>query len=204
VKIESAEFVISAFSAKQFLRGGMPEVAFVGRSNVGKSSLLNRLLARKGLARVGSTPGRTQSVNYFEINRRLCFVDLPGFGFAKAPKSQRQKWAELMNLYFRHSGEQMLLVQLVDSKVGATRLDEEAQEYFRGLGIRTLIVATKIDKVPRTRRARSLKAIRQSLELPEEDNVVPFSAVSGEGVKELWKEIQAFLESYGKRPQETE
>ncbi len=195
VRIESAEFIRSAFRPQQFLRGGLPEIAFVGRSNVGKSSLLNRILNRKGLARVGSTPGRTQSVNYFEINRRLLFVDLPGFGFAKTSKAMRQKWAELMDLYFRHGGEQgLLLVQLVDAKVGATDLDAEARQYFFELGIPSLIVATKIDKVPRTHRVRHLKKIRQRLMLADEEKIVPFSAVSGEGVKELWKEIEASLD----------
>lgn len=199
MKIESAEFVLSAMGPKQFLRDGLPEIAFVGRSNVGKSSLLNRVLKRKGLAKTGSTPGRTRAVNYFVINRRFYFVDLPGYGFAKASRTDRQKWADLMDQYFRYPveeyGGRRLLVQLVDGKVGATDLDVQALEYFLDLGQMLLVVATKIDKVPRGRRKAQLQKIRQRLEMEDDELIVPFSAVSGEGVQELWKELQRFLES---------
>jgi GTP-binding protein len=184
----------------QFPRDGRPEVAFVGRSNVGNSSLLNRLVQRKKLARTGSTPGRTRAVNFFLINRRFYFVDLPGYGFAKAARTERQRWAELMNDYFRSSelSEEgvvldKLLVQLIDGKVGATKLDIEAQVYFQDLGLPRLFVATKIDKVSRSRRHKALRKIRDQLAVPESISLVPFSAVSGEGVQELWRGVQAFL-----------
>ncbi len=195
MKISTAEFLLSAHHREQFPRDGLPEIAFVGRSNVGKSSLLNRLLRRKNLARTGSTPGRTRAVNYFLVDRKMYFVDLPGYGFAKAPKTERQRWAELMDSYFdRPQAPATLLVQLVDGKVGATRLDVEALAYFRSLGLEPLIAATKIDKVPRSRRARSLTAIRQLLELVDGETIVPFSAVTGEGVQQLWSGISDFLE----------
>jgi len=201
VKIDTAEFERSALEAGQFLRDGLPEVAFAGRSNVGKSTLLNRLLNRKALARTSRTPGRTQAVNYFLVNRRLRFVDLPGYGYAKASQSARQHWARLMDAYFRRASgghlridAPVLLVQLIDGKVGATELDVEAHQYFAGVGIPTLKVATKIDKLPRGKRARSLKEIRQRLELPESVDLVPFSAVSGEGIQQLWSAITAFLD----------
>ena len=206
MKIESADFVLSALRRDQFLRDGRPEVAFVGRSNVGKSSLINRLARKKGLARTGSTPGRTRAVNYFLINRRFYFVDLPGYGFAKASRNERQQWAELMNDYFRapHSGGMpqklapgKLLVQLIDSKVGPTPLDLEAQAYFRDLGLETFLVATKIDKVSPSRRHRALKTIRERLELPKTVTLVPFSAISGEGVQELWKGVRSFITGEG-------
>jgi len=185
--------VVSAVTSRQFLRDDLPEVAFVGRSNVGKSSLINRLLGRQGLARTSRTPGRTQAVNYFLIDRRWYCVDLPGYGFAKAARQDRQRWAELMDGYFRTQGEKKLLIHLVDAKVGATPLDVEARQYFAGLGLESLVVATKIDKVPRSRRVRGLVALRQALAMPEAPEAVPFSAVSGEGVKELWTGITAFL-----------
>ena len=197
MKVETAEFVRSAHRREQFLRDGLPEIGFVGRSNVGKSSLMNRLLNRRGLARTGSTPGRTRAVNYFLINRRFYFVDLPGYGFAKAPRGERQRWAELMSKYFHRAGTaaglRTLLVHLVDAKVGATALDGEAREYFLGLGLEPLVAATKIDKLPKSRRARGLAAIRRRLELGEGEPIVAFSAVTGEGSRELWRGISTFL-----------
>lgn len=216
MKIDTAEFVRSASRLDQLVRDGMPEIAFVGRSNVGKSTLMNRILQRKGLARTSRTPGRTRLVNYFLINRRFYFVDLPGYGFARASRAERQRWAELMEQYltWSDSGSEVreftkarsvpperLLVQLVDGKVGATPLDRQAFDYFCDLGHDPLLVATKLDKVPRSRRVRSLKAIRRSLELPEEAEIVPFSAVSGEGVGQLWKGISDFLRSDREEPQ---
>lgn len=206
MKIDTAEFIRSASRRDQFPRDGLPEVAFVGRSNVGKSSLMNRLLQRRGLARTSNSPGRTRAVNLFLVNRRFYFVDLPGYGFARAPKSERRRWAELIGEYFEQSpgGEAAggrLLIQLVDGKVGATQLDRQALDYFRDLRLEPLMVATKIDKVPRSKRVRSLRAIRQTLELPERGDLVAFSAVSGDGVKELWKGISVFLTDRQEKPQ---
>jgi len=197
MKIESADFLLTATHEDQFRRDGLPEVAFVGRSNVGKSSLLNCLLQRKGLARTSSTPGRTQAVNYFLINRKFYFVDLPGFGYAKASKTDRQAWAELMERFLSFEGEKVArrlgIVQLIDGKVGSTSLDEQAQDYFRSLGLQPTIVATKIDKVKRSERSRRLVEIRQQLTLPDDAEIYPVSAETGEGVQPLWKGILAFL-----------
>lgn len=205
MKIESADFLLTAMRQDQFRRDGLPEVAFVGRSNVGKSSLLNTLLQRKGLARTSSTPGRTQAVNYFLINRRFYFVDLPGFGYAKASKTDRQSWAELTESYLSFQGEKserhLGIVQLVDGKVGATDLDSQAQDYFRSLGLQPTIVATKIDKVPRSQRARRLVEIRQQLTLPDDAEIFAVSAETGEGVQPLWKGILAFLGMTAEKPQ---
>jgi GTP-binding protein len=194
VKISTAEFVLSAVKAPQLLTDDLPQIAFVGRSNVGKSSLLNRILSRKALARTSGTPGRTQAVNYFLINGSLHFVDLPGYGYAKASKSARAQWAGLMDSYFRQASmAPVLLVHLIDGKVGATGLDCEAHEYLSDLGHEMLKVATKIDKVKRGQRVRNLNGIRQAFDLPESVEIVPFSAVSGEGVKQLWRGIDTFL-----------
>ena len=205
MKIESAEFLLSANHREQFLQDDRPQIAFVGRSNVGKSSLLNKVLQRKKLARTGSTPGRTRAINYFLINRRFYFVDLPGYGFAKASKTDRASWAELMDQYFRDAGEggtqRCLLTHLVDGKVGATELDVQAREYFLGLGLEVMTVATKIDKTPRGRRPKQIKAIRQRLGMMDEEVIVPFSALSGEGGLQIWKGIQSFLADVSERSQ---
>jgi GTP-binding protein len=195
VKVESAEFVKSAHASGDFVHDGRPEVAFVGRSNVGKSSLMNRLLGRKGLARVSSTPGRTRSVNYFLINRRFWFVDLPGYGYAKAGKQERREWAALADTYFRGTGARPLVVMLVDGKVGATPLDAQAWEYLSGLGSPVLVVATKVDRIPRGRRVAMEKGVGEALELDGTVPLIPVSAHSGEGMKELWSAIAHHLET---------
>ena len=193
----------SAVSERDFLDDGLPQVAFVGRSNVGKSSLLNRLLGRKTLARISSTPGRTRAVNYFVINSAFYFVDLPGFGYAKVGKQVRRDWAKLMDRYFQTAPEHTRVIQLVDAKVGATKLDCDAAENFDSLGVPTTVVATKADKVPRSKLHRRLKEIRETLEMPADTSLIAFSAVKGEGAKELWKEIDAFLLHPPSSPQTT-
>ena len=192
MKILSAEFARSGARAEDLIDDGALEVAFAGRSNVGKSSLMNRLLGTK-LARTSSTPGRTQTVNYFRINRKFWFVDLPGYGYARAARSDRERWAKVVTSYLERDPSRRLLVQLVDAKVGATPLDAQAAEYFGSLGIRRLVVATKADKLKRGERAAALAGIRAALALGEEAVLLPVSAVSGEGMRELWKSITDFL-----------
>jgi GTP-binding protein len=192
LKISSAEFARSGARAEDLIDDGAMEVAFVGRSNVGKSSLLNKLLGVK-LARTSSTPGRTQTVNYFRINRKFWFVDLPGYGYAKAARSDRERWAKVVESYLERDPSRRLLVQLVDAKVGATPLDAQAAEYFAALGIRRILVATKADKLKRGERSAALAGIRTALAPGEEAVLLPVSAVSGEGMRELWKSITDFL-----------
>ncbi len=169
-----------------------PEIAFAGRSNVGKSSLLNKLLGRK-LARTSSTPGRTQTINYFRVNGSFYFVDLPGFGYARASKESRSQWAEVINDYLRTPHPRRIVVHLVDARVGATALDEQAGEYFASLGLRTLAVATKVDDVKRGERVRRMKQIAGALQIGEPTAVLAVSTQTGEGVRELWKSIAEFL-----------
>jgi GTP-binding protein len=193
LKIETADLSRSAHTASGFVRDDRTQIAFVGRSNVGKSSLLNRLLRRKNLARTSSTPGRTRSINFFLINDRFYFVDLPGYGYARAGKADRRAWAELIESYFREPGTRRSVVLLIDGKVGATELDVQAFEYLGHLEAQILVVATKIDKVGRGKRASQLAEIRRTLGLPESAAPLPISALTGEGVKELWKEIELRL-----------
>lgn len=194
MSIQSANFVISARAGEQFVSDDRPQVAFVGRSNVGKSSLLNRLLGRKALARISSHPGRTQAVNYFLINDRYYFVDLPGYGYAKVSRTEREEWARFIDAYFRQSVPNVHVLHLIDGKVGATPLDVDAAQYFRDLGTLPTVVATKIDKVTRGRRGKALADARRALAVSEDTSVIPFSAKSGEGTKELWQAINTYLQ----------
>jgi GTP-binding protein len=194
-RIHQAEFVRSATNTRDFLRDGRPEVAFVGRSNVGKSSLLNRLLGRKGLARTSSTPGRTQAVNYFLVDGRSWFVDLPGYGYAKASKEKRHAWARTTEEYFQQALPGATVVLLVDAKVAGTPLDADAWTYMTALGAEPVVVATKIDKVPRGKRHQQVAELRRQVGLPPGQPVIAVSAETGEGIAELWREIAARLSS---------
>lgn len=192
MKIDTALFIRSALSKEDFLEDDMPKVAFAGRSNVGKSSLLNRMLKRKALARTSSVPGKTRAINYFLINSSFYFVDLPGYGYAKVGKAERRNWAKLMDEYLHRALPEGMVVQLVDGKVGATALDIQAFEYLCNLGAEPTVVATKIDKISRAKRRSKLGEIAETLSQGTVEPI-PFSARTGEGVKELWREINTFL-----------
>lgn len=201
MRTQSAEFARSAHAVQDFPRDGLPQVAFVGRSNVGKSSLLNRLLGRKALARVSRTPGRTRGVNFFLVDRRLYFVDLPGYGYARAGKDERRRWADLMETYFTAATPRPQVVQLVDGHVGATDLDRQAHEYLASMGLEVVVAATKIDRVRRHRRPQALAAIAERLELADGASPVAVSARSGEGMTELWRAIvQPLSETQARTP----
>jgi GTP-binding protein len=194
LKVETAEYARPAHQSQDFLNDGRPEVAFVGRSNVGKSSLLNRLLARKALARTSSTPGRTRAVHYFLVNRRFYFVDLPGYGYAKAGKVDRQGWADLVSSYFEIRGPQVGVVLLVDSKVGATPLDLAAWDFLQDHGVSVVVAATKVDKLPRGKRSAAIAAIAGALDSAGVVPVVGVSSETGDGIKDLWGAIKPHLE----------
>lgn len=192
MRLRRAEFVGASASAEGLLGDGSPEVAFAGRSNVGKSSLLNRLLGAR-LARTSSTPGRTQTINWFRVENRYWFVDLPGYGYAKVSRQAREAWAKTVASYFARPQEKRLVVQLVDAKVGATELDVEAARYFAGLGAERIVVATKFDKLKRGERAKRLDEIRRRLDAESQTELLAASAKTGEGVSELRKRIAEFL-----------
>jgi len=198
VKIDSAEHVEAAHHAGQFRRDDLPQVAFVGRSNVGKSSLMNRLLGRKKLARTSSRPGRTRAVHYYLIDRRFYFVDLPGYGYAKVSQEERRSWAALVDRYFRQAPSPPLVVQVVDAKVGATPLDVQASEYLESLAVPDVVAATKVDRLPRSKRQARMADVARTLGFADRSRIIPVSAQSGEGINELWKEITSFLRA---RPQ---
>lgn len=201
MRVDSARYVLSALNRSDFIEDHLPQIAFVGRSNVGKSSLLNRLLGRKALARISSTPGRTRAINYFLVNDRFYFVDLPGYGYAKVGKQTRREWARLMDEYFRTAAERAHVIQLVDAKVGATPLDVDAFEYLESVGCEPTVVATRADRVSQSRRAKALAAIRSALPGLATGQPVPVSARSGEGVKDVWREIGGFLTAEPRKTQ---
>lgn len=198
MRVKSAQYLRSAVRPGDFLGGGRPQVAFVGRSNVGKSTLLNRLVGRNKLARISSKPGRTRAINYFDINSRFYFVDLPGYGYAKVSKNERRSWANLMASYFETAGENAMVIQLVDAKVGATELDRQSAEYLQSVGVEPVVVATKADRVKKGKRQAVLASIRRGLGLPDA-TIIPFAAPSGDGLKDVWKSIEQYLESFDNR-----
>jgi GTP-binding protein len=181
-----AEFVISAVSERDFPQEGIPEVVFAGRSNVGKSSLINSLTGKPGLARTSSTPGKTQTVNFFRINRSLFFVDLPGFGYAKAGKSAIREWRKLIELYFTKRRNIALTVQLIDSRMPPTKQDMQLFEWLESLGIPHLLVATKSDKLSGNERVAQMRMISKSF---GGHSAVMSSAKTGIGCKEIYQRI---------------
>jgi len=191
MKISSAEFVKSAFNETHWTTDGLPEIAFLGRSNVGKSSLLNSLLQRKGLARTSNTPGRTQSINFFLVNEWFYFTDLPGYGYAKVSKTMRADWGVMAEEYLAQRRELVLSIQLVDSRHAPTSLDKQLHEWLIHHGKNHLIVATKTDKLSNNTLKKSLEEIEKSL---PESKIIAYSALTGKGRDEVWREIGNSLE----------
>jgi GTP-binding protein len=190
MKILSAEFVKSAFAREHWTSDGRPEISFLGRSNVGKSSLLNSLLQRKGLARTSNTPGRTQSINFFLINERFYFVDLPGYGYARVSKSMRQDWGKMAEDYLSQRRELVLSIQLVDARHTPTELDKQLHEWLVFNQKPHIIVATKADKLTSNKLRKSLDEIEKQL---PESKVIAYSSETGKGRDEVWREIENAL-----------
>lgn len=194
MKVVTAQFVKSALRQEDYPKDRRPEIAFVGRSNVGKSSLLNGLLRRKGLAKTSATPGKTQTINFFDINGKIYFVDLPGYGFAKVPKALKDEWNRVMTEYLKNREPLRLAVLLIDSRHDPSPLDEHMLDMLEAAETPTLLVATKIDKVGKSRRTAQLNGIRRGLGLDQDAEIIPFSAETGEGVRLLWEIIDQQLD----------
>ncbi|MCI8525347.1 MAG: YihA family ribosome biogenesis GTP-binding protein [Oscillospiraceae bacterium] len=184
MNLQNAEFVVSAVSLEACPRDGLPQVAFAGKSNVGKSSVINRVLRRKNFARVGEAPGKTTHINYFRIDGKLYLVDLPGYGYARVSKAEKARWARLMEAYFA-SGQIDLGVMIVDARHKPTQNDVTMADWFLQSGKPFVVVANKLDKVKRSQLAGNLAQIRAALSLPEDVRVIPFSAEKGDGRDEL-------------------
>ena len=194
------EFQISAMSARDFPRGGLPEIAFMGRSNVGKSSLINCLLGIGGMARTSKTPGRTRAVNFFLVNDRSYFVDLPGYGFARVPDTVRRSWKELVEAYLTHRQNLALAIQIIDARMPPTELDMDLNAWLRSLSVPYCIALTKMDKLSSSRGARALSELATGLGLKSGEGVVGVSAKSGGGIPMLWKLIDEACRANGTGP----
>ena len=194
INFNKAEFILSAASPEQFIRDGRKQLAFAGRSNVGKSSVINRLLNRKNLARVGASPGKTTQINYFLIDEKFYLVDLPGYGYAKVSKSERDRWGRLMENYFQSSGLIDLGVLIVDARHKPTRDDETMCDFFRAGDCPMIVVANKLDKLKKSEIEHNLALIRETLDLDDNEILMPFSAEKGDGKEQLLGQIRAFCE----------
>lgn len=188
MNLQNVEFLISAANTRDFPGKRLPEIAFAGKSNVGKSSVINRLLQRKNFARVGDKPGKTIHVNYFTVDKKCYFVDLPGYGYAKVSQSEKERWGKLMEDYFA-ADRIDLGILIVDYRHPPTNNDITMARWFMDSGCRFVVVANKMDKLKKSELEPNLKTIRKDLELPEECPIIPFSAEKGNGREELLRLI---------------
>ena len=192
---QKAEFVRSAAGPRDFPHDALPQIAFAGRSNVGKSSVINRLLNRKNFARVGAAPGKTTHINYFRIDDKLYLVDLPGYGYAKVSQKEKERWAGLILSWFDDPELMSLGILIVDARHKPTANDITMAEYFKASGKPYAVVANKLDKLKKSEIESNLSLIRETLELPNTVKVIPFSAEKGTGREELLNLILREMES---------
>jgi GTP-binding protein len=194
VNLNQAEFVRSAAKPADFPRDTLPQVVFAGRSNVGKSSVINRLLNRKNLARVGAAPGKTTHINYFLIDKQLYLIDLPGYGYAKVSMQERERWGKLIEAWFADASLMTLGVLIVDARHKPTADDCTMSDFFLSTGKPFVVVANKLDKLKRSEIEGNLLRVRETLGLPDNVTVIPFSAEKGDGKQELLDLIFAHME----------
>ena len=192
LNVNKAEFIKSAASPRQFIQSSIPSVVFAGKSNVGKSSVINRMLNRKNFARVGASPGKTIHVNYFFIDQKIYFVDLPGYGYAKVSQAERDRWGKLMEDFFATPGLIDLGVMIVDARHKPTADDVTMAEWFKSSGCRLVVLANKLDKLKKSEIEPNMALIREMLELPEDTIIIPFSAEKGTGREQLLAEIMKY------------
>ncbi|MCI8438225.1 MAG: YihA family ribosome biogenesis GTP-binding protein [Oscillospiraceae bacterium] len=194
INFNRVEFIRSAASPKDFLRDGLPQLAFAGRSNVGKSSVINRIVNRKNFARVGASPGKTSQINYFLLDERAYLVDLPGYGYAKVSKAERDRWGRLMEAYFA-SGLISWGVMIVDARHKPTADDVTMAEWFYDTGCPLIVVANKLDKLKKSQIEPNLAVIRETLSLRDGGRLVAFSAEKGDGKEQLLALLERTMEA---------
>lgn len=195
LNLHNAEFIRSAVKQSDFPDDNLPQIVFAGKSNVGKSSTINKLLGRKNFARVGNQPGKTVHINFFEIDKKAYFVDLPGYGYAKVSKSERDRWGKLIDTYFS-SGLITLGIQIVDMRHKPTKDDQTMARWFLSTDMPFIVIANKLDKLRRkSEREENIKVIRETLLLPDDVPVIAFSAEKGDGKEEVLEIIQKAAET---------
>lgn len=193
LNVNKAEFIKSAAAPADFIRDALPNIVFAGKSNVGKSSVINRLLNRKNFARVGQSPGKTIHVNYFLIDQKVYFVDLPGYGYAKVSKSERERWGKLMEQFFAVDGLIDLGIMIVDSRHKPTADDITMAQWFKSTGCPLVVAANKSDKLKKSEIESNLELIRLTLGLDEETPLILFSAEKGSGRDALMSQILKYI-----------
>lgn len=194
MRIVSAEYTISAPGPAQYPAGDLPEIAFAGRSNVGKSSLINKILNRRGLARTSSSPGKTRLLNFYLINKEFYFVDLPGYGFAKVAKDVKAQWGSMIEGYLLKRENLKAVIQLIDIRHAPSKEDVQMHEWLKHYQVPTVLAITKADKIARGKWHKHTKLICESLGALHDTPVILFSAITGQGKDELWKVINYYIQ----------
>ena len=193
MKVTSSDIVISAVKPEQYPETELPEFALAGRSNVGKSSFINKMLNRKGLARISSKPGKTQTLNFYLINEILHFVDVPGYGYAKVSKSERAAWGKMIETYITTREQLKAVVQIVDLRHPPSKDDVMMYDFLKHYEIPCIIVATKADKIPKGKWQKHLKVVRDTLDLDKNDHMILFSSETGLGKDQAWTLLESYM-----------
>lgn len=190
MKVHNVEMIMSAVKPEQYPDEGYPEFALAGRSNVGKSSFINKMIGRKSLARTSSKPGKTQTLNFYKIEEQLFFVDVPGYGYAKVSKTEREAWGQMIEVYLTERETLRAVVQIVDVRHPPTADDCIMYDFLVHYDIPAIIIATKLDKIPKGKVNKHLKIIKDKLGMRKGDPLIPFSSEKGIGMEQAWREIE--------------
>lgn len=193
MKINKAEIITSAAKKEQYPQTNLKEIALAGRSNVGKSSFINKIINRRNLVRTSSKPGKTQTLNFYNINDIFCFVDVPGYGYAKVPKSEKEKWARMMEEYFEFREELGLVMLIVDLRHNPTQDDISMYHYIKHFDIPVVVVATKADKVKKSMKQKNINQIKIKMNIDLNDPVIAFSSETGEGKDLVWRHLTQYI-----------
>ncbi|MFC3211856.1 ribosome biogenesis GTP-binding protein YihA/YsxC [Planomicrobium okeanokoites] len=191
MKVNNVELVISAVRPDQYPEDGLPEFALAGRSNVGKSSFINKMIGRKSMARISSKPGKTQTLNFYKIEEKLFYVDVPGYGYAKVSKGEREAWGKMIERYITDREPLRAVIQIVDLRHPPSRDDIAMYDFMKHYDIPCIIIATKADKIPKGKWDKHKKIVRDTLEMEKSDPLIVFSSETGLGKDEAWKEIES-------------